>query len=141
ILVSLLELENGNLLGAALSHDLAGDGGFGGVLAVQHFLLVGVNGQNRTKGHFFAHVPADAFDANGVAGRDAILLSPGLNDSVHLSSEAYRQTKIIRAYANGVNEIAASAGRFSSVVLEGSIQSALQGEGKSPARPGLPLIH
>src|SRR5262249_16078803 len=87
VLIGLLELENGDLFRAALRNNFAGDGGFGGIVAVQHLFLVCRDCQNRTKSHFFAHVTADAFDPNGVAGRDAILLSPGLDDGVHRSSE------------------------------------------------------
>src|SRR5271157_6042946 len=55
-----------------------------------------MNRQHGAELHLLAHFTADAFDANGVAGCDTILLSPGLYDGVHLPSKAYRQTTIIR---------------------------------------------
>jgi hypothetical protein len=37
--------------------------------------------------HLLAHFSANPLNSYGVAGRDAILLPPGLNDGVHLSSK------------------------------------------------------
>src|SRR5208283_2636799 len=45
--------------------------------------------------HLLAHFTLDPLNADGVAGCDTILLSPGLYNGVHLSSKASRQTTII----------------------------------------------
>jgi hypothetical protein len=43
--------------------------------------------ENLAKRHFFTDFARDALDANGVARCDTILLSPGLNNGVHLPSK------------------------------------------------------
>src|SRR2546429_4462652 len=65
--------------------------------AQQDLLVVRMNGQDGAKVHLFPYLTIDPLDADGVAGRDAILLSPGLNNGVHLSSKRQRQTLIIGA--------------------------------------------
>jgi hypothetical protein len=46
-----------------------------------------MDGQDGAKVHLFPYLAIDPLDADGVAGRDAILFSPGLNNGVHLSSK------------------------------------------------------
>src|SRR5271168_534120 len=87
VLIALLELEHGDFLGAPLRDDLAAHAGFGSVVAQDDFLFVGVDCENFAKRHFFADFARDAFDTNGVARCDTILLSPGLNNGVHLPSK------------------------------------------------------
>src|SRR6266446_10140429 len=96
VLIALLELEHGELLAAALRDDFAAHGSFAGIGARYHLLVVHVDGQDRAKIHFFPYFAIHPLDTDGVAGRDAILLSPGLNNGVHLSSKPLRQTLIIR---------------------------------------------
>jgi hypothetical protein len=55
-----------------------------------------MHGQDRAKVHLFPYLAINPLNADGVAGRDAILLSPGLNNGVHRSSKSSRQTLIIR---------------------------------------------
>src|SRR6202165_3600373 len=95
VLIGLLELEDGDFLGASLRDDLTGHGRFGSVRTQNYLFFVGVDGKNRTERDFFAHFSRNPLNTNGVAGRDAILLSPGLNDGVHLPSKSLRQTPII----------------------------------------------
>src|SRR5882724_4266284 len=87
VLVGFLELEDRELLGAALLNDLAGDGGLGGVVAGENALVVGMDGQDGTKLDLLANVALDALDADSVARRDTVLLTSGLNHGVHRSSE------------------------------------------------------
>src|ERR1700734_69715 len=86
VLIALLELEHGDFLGAALRDDLAAHTGFGSVAAQDDFLFVGMDSENLAECHFFADFARDALDTDGVAGRDAVLLTPGLNNGVHLPS-------------------------------------------------------
>src|SRR6267143_1041548 len=95
VLAALLELEYGQFLGAALSDDLAAHAGLAGVVANQNFLVVRVDSQDGTKIDLFSYFAINPLDADGVAGRDAILLPPGLNNGVHRSSKSKRQTLII----------------------------------------------
>jgi hypothetical protein len=46
-----------------------------------------VDSENFAKRYFFAYFARDALDTNGVARCDTILLSPGLNNGVHLPSK------------------------------------------------------
>src|SRR5260370_30515312 len=87
VLIALLELEHGELLAAALRDDLAAHRSFTGIGTQYHLLVVRVDGQYRAKTHFFPYLAINPLSADGVAGRDAILLSPGLNNGVHLSSK------------------------------------------------------
>ena len=87
VLIALLELEHGDFLGAALRDDLAAHAGFGSVATEDDFLLVGVDGENLAKCNAFPDFATDALDTNGVARCDAILLTPGLNNGVHLPSK------------------------------------------------------
>src|SRR5580658_6362937 len=80
ILVGLLELQHGNLLVPPVADNLPGHGSFQGVVTRQDLLLVVVHRQNGAKSHLFAHITFNSLNPNGVARRDAILLSPGLND-------------------------------------------------------------
>jgi hypothetical protein len=105
VLIGFLELENGDFFGAALGHDLAGDRSLGGIVSVENLLFVGMDGQNGPEGHLFAHVPANPLNPNGVAGRDAILLPPGLNDSVHRSSEPTGKQRLYGRIAQSVNAV------------------------------------
>src|SRR5713101_6119980 len=88
VLIALLELEHGELLAASLRHDLAAHGSFAGIGAHYHLLFVRVDGQDGAKVHFFPYLAIDPLNADGVAGRDAVLLSPGLNNGVHRSSKS-----------------------------------------------------
>src|SRR5467141_3547150 len=95
VLTALLELEHGQFLGAALRDDLAADAGFAGVSAQQDLLVVRVDSQDGTKIDLFPYFAINPLDADSVAGRDAILLPPGLDNGVHRSSKSKRQTLII----------------------------------------------
>ena len=75
------------LISSGKKIDLAAHAGFGSVAAQDDFLFVRVNGENLAKRHFFTDFATDALDTNGVARRDAILLTPGLNNGVHLPSK------------------------------------------------------
>src|SRR4029077_1307300 len=88
VLTALLELEHGQFLGAALRDDLATDTGFPRVLAQQNFLVVRVDSQDGTKIDLFPYFAINPLDADGVAGRDAILLPPGFDNGVHQSSKS-----------------------------------------------------
>jgi hypothetical protein len=46
-----------------------------------------MDGQDGAKIYLFSHFSINPLNADGVAGRDAILLSPGLYHGVHLSSK------------------------------------------------------
>src|SRR5437762_1634083 len=63
-----------------------------------------MNCQDGTEVHLFPYLAIDPLDADGVAGHDAILLSPGLNNGVHLSSKRLKQTLIIGFPAQTVKE-------------------------------------
>src|SRR2546421_4254577 len=86
ILIGSLELEHREFFGPALLNDLAGHGRFRGVVAHKD-LLVAVNSQHFAKIELLPHFALHPLDADGVAGRDTILLSPGLDNGVHLSSQ------------------------------------------------------
>src|SRR5712664_4028164 len=88
VLTALLELEHGQFLGAALRDDLATDADLSGVITQQNLFVVRVDSQDGTKIDLFPYFAINTFDADGVAGRDAILLSPGLNNGVHQSSKS-----------------------------------------------------
>src|SRR5258708_5008380 len=88
VLIRFLELQNGELFGAILRDNLAGNNGLGGIGAGQKLLLISVHGKNRPEGHLFAHFTFHALDTNGVARRDAVLLSTGLDYGVHRSSRS-----------------------------------------------------
>src|ERR1700730_7926291 len=88
ILIRLLELQDDHFLGAVLLDDLARHGRLAGVRSMQNLVFPVVYRQNRAKGNLFTDLALYPLDANGVAGRDAILLSAGLDDCVHRSSEA-----------------------------------------------------
>jgi hypothetical protein len=47
-----------------------------------------MNGKNRAESHLLTDLARNPLDADGVARRDAILLSSGLNNGVHLSSKS-----------------------------------------------------
>ncbi len=51
------------------------------------FFSPGVDGENLAESHLFTDFARDPLDANGVARCDTILLSPGLNNGVHLPSK------------------------------------------------------
>jgi hypothetical protein len=87
VLIALLELEHGDFLGAALRDDLAAHAGFGSAITEDDFLFVSVDGENLAKRHVFADFARDTLDTNSVARRDAVLLTPGLNNGVHLPSK------------------------------------------------------
>src|SRR5271169_215123 len=99
VLVRLLVLQNGELLGPALLHDFAGDTGLGRVRPCQHFLVFGLHREHGPEFHLFAYISLNALNADGVAGCDSILLTPGLDNSVHRSSKGLRQTTIIRGFS------------------------------------------
>src|SRR6266568_4785000 len=101
VLIGPFELEHGELLGAPLLDDFAGHGCFAGIGPQQNLLVVRMDGQDGAKIDLFSHFAIDPLDADGVARRDAILLSPSLNDGVHLSSKSLRQTLIIRVLRVG----------------------------------------
>src|SRR5579859_167373 len=86
-LIALLEFEHRDFLGAALRDNLAAYAGFGSLTAQNDFLFVGVDRENFAKGHFFADFARNPLNTNGVARCDAILLTPGLNNGVHLPSK------------------------------------------------------
>src|SRR5437660_8340729 len=88
VLVALLEFEYGELLAAALRDDFAAHRSLAGIGAQYNLLVVHVDGQDGAKIHLFPYFAINPLDANGVAGRDAILLSPGLNNGVHQSSKS-----------------------------------------------------
>src|SRR5439155_4769154 len=95
VLIALFELEHGELLATALRDDFPAHGSFAGIGAQYHLLVVRVDGQDGAKIHFFPYFAIDPLDADGVAGRDAILLSLGLNNGVHRSSKSLRHTLFI----------------------------------------------
>src|SRR5712671_4028770 len=86
ILIALLELQHRQFLSPPLAHNLASNGHFRRIRPQHHFLLVGMHRQHRAERHFLAHVSANPLNPYSVAGRDAILLPPGLYDGVHRSS-------------------------------------------------------
>src|SRR5438445_3595287 len=107
VLIGPLELEHGQFLAASLFHDLSGHAGFAGIGAHQNLLIVRMDRQDGTKIDFLPYFAFHPLNANGVTGRDAILLSPGLNDSVHLPSKCplsslkrSTQTLIIAPFQN-----------------------------------------
>jgi len=75
------------MFAAALRDDLAAHGSFAGIGAQHDLFVVRVDRQHGAKVHFFPYLAINPLNADGVAGRDAILLSPGLNNGVHLSSK------------------------------------------------------
>src|SRR6266851_2623898 len=101
VLIGLFELEHGELFGAPLLDDFTGHGCFAGIGPQQNLLVVRMDGQDGAKIDLFPYFAIDPLDADGVARRDAILLSPSLNDGVHLSSMRLRQTLIIRVLCVG----------------------------------------
>src|ERR1700687_2703918 len=88
VLTALLELEHSQFLCAALRDNFAADAGLASILAQQNLLVVRVDRQDGTKIDLFPYFAINPLDADGVAGRDAILLSPGLDNSVHQSSKS-----------------------------------------------------
>src|SRR5260370_18008943 len=88
VLIALLELEHGKLLAAALRDDLATHGSLAGIGAQQNLLVVRVDGQDGAKVHFFPYLAINPLNADDVAGCDAVLLPPGLNNGVHQSSKS-----------------------------------------------------
>src|SRR6266702_3437107 len=80
VLIGLFELEHGELLGAPLLDDFTGHGCFAGIGPQQNLLVVRMDGQDGAKIDLFPYFANDPLDADGVARRDAILLSPSLND-------------------------------------------------------------
>src|SRR5712692_8495923 len=96
VLIALLEFQDRELFAAAVPDDFAADGGAGGVGTEQNLFLAIMHGKNRAKCDLFSYLAIHLFDADGVAGRDTILLSPGLDYGVHLSSKSSTQTIIIR---------------------------------------------
>src|SRR6266478_3970146 len=101
VLIGLFELEHGELLGAPLLDDFTGHGCFAGIGPQQILLVVRMDGQDGAKIDLFPYFAIDPLDADSVARRDTILLSPSLNDGVHLSSMRLRQTLIIRVLRVG----------------------------------------
>src|SRR5215472_1050897 len=85
VLVRLLELQHGQFLGAPLLHDLPRHRGFLG-LGTHKDLFVAMDRKDVTKIDLFADFALHPLDADGVAGRDAILFSPSLYHRVHHSS-------------------------------------------------------
>jgi hypothetical protein len=88
VLVALFEFEHGDFFGAALRDDFAAYASFTGIVAKQDFFVVRMDGQDGAKVNLFSDFSVNALDTNGVARRDAILLSPGLNNGVHRSSKS-----------------------------------------------------
>src|SRR6266404_3549830 len=86
ILIALLELQHRQFLSPPLAHNLASNGHLRRIRPEHHFLLVGMHRQHGPDRHLLAHVPANPLNPYSVAGRDAILLPPGLYDGVHRSS-------------------------------------------------------
>src|SRR6266403_2205555 len=80
VLIGFLELQNRELLGAPLRDNLAGNNGFAGFRAGQKLFVIPMHGKNRREGHLFAHFTVHPLNANGVARRDAVLLSSGLDN-------------------------------------------------------------
>src|SRR5215471_18525608 len=88
ILVGLLELQHGDFLVASVRNDLPGHGRFAGIAARDKLLVVVVHREDGAEGDLLAHVALNPLNPNRVAGRNAVLLSPGLNDGKHRSSKA-----------------------------------------------------
>src|SRR5215469_874310 len=86
VLIGSLVFQYGHLFGSALLYDLPGHGSLLGFGARKH-LLVPMDSQHVAKTHLFTNFAFHPLDADGVAGRDTILLPPGQDHGVHLSSK------------------------------------------------------
>src|SRR5258708_39940811 len=87
VLIALLKLEHRQFLSAPLAHNLASHTHFRRVRSKHNLLVVGMHREHGAERHLLSHLSANPLNPYGVAGRDAILLPPGLNDGVHLSSK------------------------------------------------------
>src|SRR5579864_7083047 len=85
VLVPSLELQHRQFLRAPLLNDLARHRSFLRLGAHKHF-FVPMDRQDVAKIDLLPYFACHPLDADGVAGRDTILLPPGLYDGVHLSS-------------------------------------------------------
>src|SRR6201993_2372717 len=104
VLAARFILQHFHFLCAALGNDLADHFGFGDVAARDQFLVVVADGDDVVKRHLAAHFAFQALHLNGLARRDAVLLSTTTNYSVHAASGSYWETPIIRGAGICVNE-------------------------------------
>src|SRR6266849_7303405 len=87
VLIALLELQHRQFLRPPLAHNLASYSHFQRIRSQHDFLVVGMHRKHGAERHLLAHFSANPLNPYSVAGRDAILLPPGLNNGVHLSSK------------------------------------------------------
>src|SRR5580704_8011185 len=86
VLTARLILQSEHLRTAILGDDLADDLGLGNVRARSEFLVVVAHGEHFVKSDLAADFALEPLDADGLAGLDAILLSPSANYGVHAAS-------------------------------------------------------
>src|SRR5271156_4126314 len=86
VLTARLVLQSEHFGAAILGHDLADDLSLGNVRARSEFLVVVAHGEHFIKSDLAADLALEPLDANGLAGLDAILLSPSANYGVHAAS-------------------------------------------------------
>src|SRR5258706_6597294 len=103
ILIALLELEHSQFLRAPLADNLSRNSHLRRIRPKHHLLVVSMHREHGAKRHLFSHVSADPLNPYSVAGRDAILLPPGLNDGVHRSSTCKDKRRLYRLYTKPVN--------------------------------------
>src|ERR1700757_1298943 len=104
VLAARLVLQHFHFLGAALRNDLADHFCFGYVAARDQFLVVIADRDDVVERHLATHFAFQALYLNGLARRDAVLLSSTTNYSVHAASESYWETSIIQGVGSCVNE-------------------------------------
>ena len=85
VLPAPLVLQDLHFGAAQVLDDLAGHFGFG-LRAAENLLFVGADGDDLIEGHLAADFAFQALDVDGFARRDAVLLSPTANYSVHAAS-------------------------------------------------------
>src|ERR1700719_3492684 len=103
VLAARLVLQHFHFLAAAVRNDLADNFCFGDVAARDQFLVVVADGDDVVKRHLAANFAFQALDLNGLARRDAVLLSSTANYGVHAASGSFWETSIIRGVSICVN--------------------------------------
>src|ERR1700691_399404 len=86
VLTARLVLQSEHLRPAILGDDFADDFCLGNVCAGSEFLVVVADGEHFIESNLAADFALEPLDANGLAGLDAILLSPSANYGVHAAS-------------------------------------------------------
>src|SRR5271157_2937235 len=107
VLLLALEVEDQNLVAAALLDDLSGDKR---IRRLADLALGGADGQHFVELHVLAASLRQLLDLNYVSGRDAILLSPGADHRVHgNASNSYIRAPQRFALACGARDSGASS--------------------------------